>query len=206
MSFASESGYCRAFMRYAVDAHARATVSYTGTHLDKRPHISYISPRISLTEGRIPVAIRNVERVRCFRAGSQPAPERLWASFSSALRPKREVLSLELGLERAGNARPARSQEAWPEAEPGCESPGESRSGAPEGERAPTFGARPRPGIGRRQRLSMRRGPWLDAPFGAPLPSLFFGAAEFLALASWLAKLGRVRAARTGFHCRHCGP
>jgi hypothetical protein len=108
-------------------------------YLDIRPQFSYISPRISLTEGRIPDAIRNVERVRCFRAGSQPAPERLWASFSSALRPKREVLSLELGLERAGNARPARSQEAWPEAEPGCESPGESRSGAPEGERAPTL-------------------------------------------------------------------
>ena len=58
------------------------------------------------------------------------------------------------------------------------------RRGAPDDWRA--FAPRHR----RRQRLSMRRGPWLDAPFGAPLPSLFFGAAEFLALASWLAKLG----------------
>ena len=46
-------------------------------------------------EGRIPDAIRNVERVRCFRAGSQPAPERLRASFPSVLRPRREVLSLD---------------------------------------------------------------------------------------------------------------
>ena len=45
-------------------------------------------------EGRIPDAIRNVERVRCFRAGSQPAPERLRASFPSVLRPRRGVLPL----------------------------------------------------------------------------------------------------------------
>jgi hypothetical protein len=45
-------------------------------------------------EGRIPDAIRNVERVRCFRAGSQPSPERLRASFPSVLRPRRGVLPL----------------------------------------------------------------------------------------------------------------
>src|SRR5260221_712267 len=63
-------------------------------HLDICLYSRYIH-RISLIEGRIPDAIRSVERVRCFRAGSQPAPERLWASFSSVLRPRREVLSLD---------------------------------------------------------------------------------------------------------------
>ena len=88
------------------------------------------------------------------------------------------------------------SQEAWPGAESGGQSPGESRSGAPEGERAPQAEAL------RKQRLLWRASApnankrralrplvctadngWI-ASFGAPLPSLFFArAAEFL---NWL--------------------
>ena len=86
----------------------------------------------SLVWGRIPDAIQSVERVRCFRAGSQPAPERLWASRSPVLRPVREVLSLDWDRRarvtpveqrkvfrpRSGGQyrteRPATSQEAWP--------------------------------------------------------------------------------------------
>jgi hypothetical protein len=88
------------------------------------------------------------------------------------------------------------SQEAWPGAESGGQSPGESRSGAPEGERAPQAEAL------RKQRILWRASApnankrrslrplvctadngWI-ASFGAPLPSLFFArAAEFL---NWL--------------------
>ena len=82
-------------------------------------------------------ALSEAERVRCFRADLQSAPERLWASFSSVLRPRCGVLPLD--WDRRGRVTPAgtESQEAWPGAEPGCESPGESRGEAPEGERAP---------------------------------------------------------------------
>ena len=85
------------------------------------------------------------------------------------------------------------SQEAWPGAESGGQSPGESRSGAPEGERAPQAEAL------RKQRVLWRASApnadkrrslrtlvcaadngWI-ASFGAPLPSLFFArAVEFL--------------------------
>ena len=41
--------------------------------LDYRLYVSY-GAKISLIEGRIPDAICNVERVRCFRAGSQTSP------------------------------------------------------------------------------------------------------------------------------------
>ena len=46
---------------------------------------------------------------------------------------------LSLDWDRKGRITPVstKSQEAWPGAEPGCQSPGESRCGAPEGERAP---------------------------------------------------------------------
>ena len=50
---------------------------------------------------------------------------------------------LPLDWDRRGRVTPAgtESQEAWPGAEPGCESPGESRGEAPEGERAPDWRA-----------------------------------------------------------------
>ena len=83
--------------------------------------------------------------MRRLRADSQPAPGRLRASFTPVLRPVREVQSLD--WDRKGRVTPAwtASQEAWPGAEPRGQSLGECRSGAPEGERAPTFGALPRP-------------------------------------------------------------
>jgi len=83
--------------------------------------------------------------VRRPRADSQSAPGRLRASFTPVLRPVREVQSLD--WDRKGRVTPAwtASQEAWPGAEPRGQSLGECRSGAPEGERAPTFGALPRP-------------------------------------------------------------
>ena len=67
-----------------------------------------MSEHLALIEGRIPDAICSVERVRCFRAGSQPAPERLRASFPSVLRPRRGVLPLDWEPERAGKM-PART-------------------------------------------------------------------------------------------------
>jgi hypothetical protein len=112
---------------------------------------------VSLNKGRISDAIRSVERVRCFRAASQSAPERLRVSGPSVLRPRREVLSLD--WDRIGRVTPAcflaardlfgkpvstfpdralsKSQEAWPGA--GSErskSPARAAAEAPEGERA----------------------------------------------------------------------
>ena len=78
---------------HVLPARARANVTVLDILLDYRLYFSY-DAKISLIEGRIPDAICNVERVRCFRADSQSAPERLRASFPSVLRPRREVLSL----------------------------------------------------------------------------------------------------------------
>ena len=71
------------------------------------------------------------------RGTMHSAPGRLWASRPAARGPRREVLSLD--WDRSGRVTPAQpaSQEAWPGAESGGHSPGESRSRAPEGERAP---------------------------------------------------------------------
>ncbi len=112
--------------------------------LDICPLFGYIW-RISLIEGRFLGASYKAERVRRLRADSQPAPGRLRASFPPVLRPVREMQSLD--WDRKGRVTPAwtASQEARPGAEPRGQSLGESRSGAPEGERAPTFGALPRP-------------------------------------------------------------
>jgi hypothetical protein len=49
------------------------------------------------------------------------------------------VLSLDWDRRRRVTPAGTKSQETWPEAESGCQSPGESRCGAPEGERAPTL-------------------------------------------------------------------
>ena len=114
-------------------------------------------------------ALSEAERVRCFRADLQSAPERLWASFSSVLRPRCGVLPLD--WDRRGRVTPAgtESQEAWPGAEPGCESPGESRGEAPEGERAPDWRASA-PGHWQAATFVGAARNWLDAPFGAPPP------------------------------------
>jgi hypothetical protein len=64
---------------------------------------------------------------------------------------------LSLDWDRKGRVTPVwtKSQEAWPGAESGCQSPGERRSGAPEGERAPKVrGFRAR-SIDQRQRVSV---------------------------------------------------
>jgi hypothetical protein len=90
--------------------------------------------------------------MRRLRAVSQTAPGRLRASRPAVLRPRREVLSLNWACAPAGNARLQTAQEAWPGAECGCQSPHESRSGAPEGERAPTADAL-------RKRRGLRRAP-----------------------------------------------
>jgi hypothetical protein len=89
---------------HVLPARARANVTVLDILLDYRLYFSY-DAKISLIEGRIPDAICNVERVRCFRAGSQPAPERLRASFPSVLRPRRGVLSLD--WDRIGRVTPA---------------------------------------------------------------------------------------------------
>jgi hypothetical protein len=91
--------------------------------------------RISLIEGRFLGASYKAERWRRLRADSQSAPGRLRASFTPVLRPVREMQSLD--WDRKGRVTPAwtASQEAWPGAEPRGQSLGESRSGAPEGER-----------------------------------------------------------------------
>ena len=83
--------------------------------------------------------------MRRLRADSQPAPGRLRASFTPVLRPVREMQSLD--WDRKGRVTPAwtASQEARPGAEPRGQSPGESRSGAPEGERASVNSPHPRP-------------------------------------------------------------
>ena len=81
---------------------------------------------------------------------------------------------LSLDWDRKGRVTPVstKSQEAWPGAEPGCQSPGESRCGAPEGERAPKVRASapeaPTSGnVCRCARTTMK-----FAPLGAPLPRL----------------------------------
>src|SRR5271169_2409729 len=75
--------------------------------------------------------------VRCLRAISQTAPGRLRASCPLVLRPVRGVLPLDWDRRKAGNAARAASQETWPEVEkPRPRDLGQSRGGAPRGERA----------------------------------------------------------------------
>ena len=101
----------------------------------------------------------------------QSAPGRLRASSRPALRPVREVLAA-LAPGRVLPFAPGNSRKRGPELSRGVRALAKCRSGAPEGERAPTFGALPRPCTFRRRRLAVWRGHWLDAPLGAPLPSL----------------------------------
>jgi hypothetical protein len=131
--------------------------------------------------------------VRCFRADLQSAPERLWASFSSVLRPRCGVLPLD--WDRRGRVTPAgtESQEAWPGAEPGCKSPGESRGEAPEGERAPYWRAS---APGHRQAVTFAGAArkLVGCAFRRSASLFLPEANSFLAL--WLARLGRVTASR----------
>ena len=61
------------------------------------------------------------------------------------------------------------------------------------------------PRIGRRQRLSVWRGHWLDAPLGAPLPSFLGGRRiKRTLLLSWYANLGRASRRENEFLFRHC--
>jgi hypothetical protein len=80
--------------------------------------------------------------VRFPRADLQSAPGRLRASCPPVLWPVRGVLPL--GWDRKARVTPVRtaSQETWPGAEPRGQSLGESRGGAPKGERA-VISARP---------------------------------------------------------------
>ena len=103
--------------------------------------------------------------------------------------------STGLGQARAAHAAGTKSQETWPGAELGGQSPNESRSRAPEGERTPmqigcassrnlVCGAQPRPKHRQRQRLLVLRGPNELAPFGALLP-LFCRGRIFLVRGGW---------------------
>jgi hypothetical protein len=101
------------------------------------------------------------------------------------------VLPLDWDRRRRVTPAGTKSQEAWPGAEPGCESPGESRGVAPEGERAPQadkcadcvhLSAWRASAPGHRQAATFVGAArnWLDAPFGAPPPSfcrrrIYFG-------------------------------
>jgi len=111
---------------------------------------------------------------RRLRMDSQSIPGRLWASVSPVLRPGREVLSLELGPRRAGNARPDQSQEAWPEAESAGKLAGESRSEAPEGERALQERASA-PGTSEWRHSLVQRGLWTACAFRRSAPFFSLG-------------------------------
>jgi hypothetical protein len=105
-----------------------------------------------------------------------------------ALSVKKGIIALPLDWDRRGRVTPAgtTSQETWPGAEPRCESCGESRCGAPEGERAPqadelrkprtlVCGAHPRPRCRRTATCVGAARTNSFAPFGASLPRLFRG-------------------------------
>ena len=87
-------------------------------------------------EGPFARVLSKVERERFPRAALRPAPGRLRASFTPVLRPVREVQSLDWDRRRRVTPAGSTSQEAWPGVEPGrLKTSGESRGGAPEGER-----------------------------------------------------------------------
>ena len=77
-----------------------------------------------------------MERVRFPRADLQSAPGRLRASCPPVLWPVRGVLPLGWDRKARVTPVPTTSQETWPGAEPRGQSLGESRGGAPKGERA----------------------------------------------------------------------
>src|SRR6202035_890282 len=104
--------------------------------------ISDTNEAILTHEGRVPDAILIAGWGRCLRAASQAAPGRLRASCPPVLRPVRGVHPLDWHRRKAGNAAAGRvpgnlSQATWPEVEkPRPRNFGQSRGGAPRGERA----------------------------------------------------------------------
>jgi hypothetical protein len=72
--------------------------------LDNRHHLRYIT-KISLIERRIPDAICNVERVRCFRAGSQPRAGAASGIIPFGTKAEAWGAATALGQDRTGNAR-----------------------------------------------------------------------------------------------------
>jgi len=119
-----------------------------------------------LIEGRIPDAIRSVERVRCFRAGSQSAPERLRASFPSVLRPRRGVLPLHwYGEKSEQRSLEAHARKHGLELSQGCHSSWrEPRRSAGRRARPDTARSRAR-GAGSWQLELALRGTWLACAF-----------------------------------------
>src|ERR1700719_2868894 len=109
--------------------------------IDFRLRHDYLRHRLA-QQGRFLDAILKVERVRFPRAVSQTAPGRLRASCPPVLRPVRGVQPLD--WDRQARVTPVHcrvpgnvSQATWPEVEnPRPRNPGQSRGGAPRGERA----------------------------------------------------------------------
>jgi hypothetical protein len=104
---------------------------------------------------------------------------------------------LSLDWDRKGRVTPVstKSQEAWPGAEPGCQSPGENRCGAPEGERAPKVRASAPEASTSGNACRCARTTMKFAPLGAPLPRLACEGCKELPLS--FARLGRDCAAST---------
>jgi hypothetical protein len=115
--------------------------------------------------------------MRRLRAVSQTAPGRLRASRPAVLRPRREVLSLNWRARRQVTPAVPTAQEAWPGAECGCQSPHESRSGAPEGERAPKADAP-------RKRRGLRRAPPRTRTSGFALSACLHGGHGWMRLSA----------------------
>jgi hypothetical protein len=69
-------------MKHPKRPHELVASLFRGRCIDICLRFRYILKNLA-HQGRIPDAIRNVERVRCFRAGSQPAPERTRANDSA---------------------------------------------------------------------------------------------------------------------------
>jgi hypothetical protein len=150
----------------------------SATAFDNRRRISlkakYLALEGHLREGAFESGARAVP------AGgtTHSAPGRLRASCPPALRPVRGVLPL--GWDRRGRVTLAgtKSQETWPGAEPRGQSLGESRGGAPRGERVP-LDAHPRP---KREQVAtsdcVARIHGTVAPTGAPPPFIFLEAKD----------------------------
>ena len=83
-------------------------VPNTGTTLTVVPNVVIFVTNLAYLRDAFARALSEAERVRCFRADLQSAPERLRASFPSVLRPRRGVLPLHRDRRRTSNARPDR--------------------------------------------------------------------------------------------------
>ena len=109
-----------------------------------RPRVGYMLTNLAHSRG-VTGDVPRAERDAVPAGGARnPALGRLRASYRPALRPVREVLAA-LAPGRVLPFAPGNSRKRGPELSHRGQSLGECRSGAPEGERAPTFGALPRP-------------------------------------------------------------